>query len=205
MRVTLFDYGAGNLYSLARALRRAGADVTLETDPARLLTGDALVLPGVGAFGPAAARLAPARAELAAALAAGFPCLGICLGMQLLFEGSAEGAGRGLGLFGGRVGALQARRVPHMGWNEVRAVDDPGDLPGDPLLEALGAPVVYFAHGYVARPVDAAGVRGWTTHESEEIPALVRRARTWGAQFHPEKSGAVGQRILRNFLAAVAS
>lgn len=205
MRVTLFDYGAGNLYSLARALRRAGAEVTPETDPARLLAGDALVLPGVGAFGPAAARLAPARAELAAALAAGFPCLGICLGMQLLFEGSAEGPGRGLGLIDGRVGALSATRVPHMGWNEVRAAIGSGGAPEDPLLADLGEPVVYFAHGYVARPADAAGVRGWTTHESEEIPALVRRARTWGAQFHPEKSGAVGQRILRNFLAAVAS
>lgn len=115
MRVTLFDHGAGNLYSLARALRRAGALVTLEGDPERLLAGDALVLPGVGAFGPAAERLAPGRDALARALADGFPCLGICLGMQLLFDGSAEGPGAGLGVLGGRVRALTATRVPHMG------------------------------------------------------------------------------------------
>ena len=110
MRVTLFDYGAGNLYSLARALRRAGAEVTLEGDPEQLLAGDALVLPGVGAFGPAAERLAPGRRMLARALADGFPCLGICLGMQLLFDGSAEGPGAGLGVLGGRVGADSKRK-----------------------------------------------------------------------------------------------
>ncbi len=205
MRVTLFDHGAGNLYSLARALRRAGALVTLEGDPERLLAGDALVLPGVGAFGPAAERLAPGRDALARALADGFPCLGICLGMQLLFDGSAEGPGAGLGVLGGRVRALTATRVPHMGWNEVRPVPVAGIENGDPLLEGLGEPVVYFAHSFAARPVEPDAVRGWTHHEREAIPALVRRGRTCGVQFHPEKSGPVGQRILRNFLAEVAS
>src|SRR4051812_25396511 len=119
MRVTIFDYGAGNLHSLAKALEQADVDVTIETDPARAIDGDALVLPGVGAFGAAAARLAPGRAAMRHAITDGLPTIGICLGMQLLFYSSDEGDGAGLGLIPGRVSRLAAERVPQIGWNDI--------------------------------------------------------------------------------------
>lgn len=120
MRLAIFDYGAGNLHSLTKALQAPGVVVSVETDPHRLLLADALVLPGVGAFGPAAARLASGRAQLVAAFSAGMPCLGICLGMQLLFDASDESPGSpGLGIIAGQVTRLRAARVPHMGWNTV--------------------------------------------------------------------------------------
>ena len=119
MIATVFDYGAGNLHSLGKALAAGGARVRFETDPVRALETDVLVLPGVGAFATAAERLGPGRARMRAAIAGGLPCLGVCLGMQLLFESSEEGPGEGLSVFGGRVGRLAARRVPHIGWNTV--------------------------------------------------------------------------------------
>ena len=112
MRVTVFDYGAGNLHSLVKALATPGTDVCVEPDPVRTVDTDVLVLPGVGAFAPAAERLAPGREAAREAVARGLPCLGICLGMQLLFDGSEEGPGLGLGLIPGRVTRLRARRVP---------------------------------------------------------------------------------------------
>jgi imidazole glycerol-phosphate synthase subunit HisH len=193
MNVTVFDYGAGNLHSLRRALEGAGATVALEPDPERLLAGDLLVLPGVGAFGHAAARLAPARARIADALRDGHPCLGVCLGLQLLYESSEEGAGAGLGLFGGRVRRLAARRVPHMGWNRVAwtAAAEP----------ALGA--AYFAHGYAA---DAASPHtiAIAEHEGATFAAAVAGACTLGVQFHPEKSGVAGVRWLGARVRALA-
>jgi imidazole glycerol-phosphate synthase subunit HisH len=193
MNVTVFDYGAGNLHSLRRALEAGGADVALESDPARLIAGDLLVLPGVGAFGHAAARIAPARAHIADALRDGHPCLGVCLGMQLLFESSDEGAGAGLGLFAGRVRRLAARRVPHMGWNRVTWT-----APASPVLRAA-----YFAHGYAA---DAGAPHAIATaeHEGATFAAVVAGACTLGVQFHPEKSGAAGVRWLAERVRALA-
>ena len=193
-RVTVFDYGAGNLHSLAKALAAAGADVVVETDPARAVrdTG-ALVLPGVGAFGTAAARLAPARDEVRRALAGGLPCLGICLGMQLLFEASEEGAGTGLGVVGGVVGRLRTRRVPQIGWNAV-------EWARDPLAEAAPLAIAYYANGYVCRPVSDAPVIAWSEHEGDRFPAAVRAGRTVGVQFHPEKSSRAGLAFLRAFV-----
>ncbi|MFN8586723.1 MAG: imidazole glycerol phosphate synthase subunit HisH [Candidatus Eisenbacteria bacterium] len=198
MRVTLFDYGAGNLHSLAKALAGDGADVRLERDPAATLATDVLVLPGVGAFGPAAAALAPARERVRDALAAGLPCLAICLGMQLLFDGSDEGPGLGVGLVPGRVRALRARRVPHMGWNEVRPAGDGAAAPALAL-----PPIAYFAHSFACAPDDDRGVTAWTTHEDDRFPAAVRVANTVGVQFHPEKSSAAGVAFLRGLLAGV--
>ena len=131
MKVSLFDYGTGNLHSLQKALEAYGARVHIDDDPAAVLDADAMVLPGVGAFGAAAARLARARDEITAALNRGFPCLGICLGMQLLFAESEESPGRGLGFIEGRVRRLQARRLPQMGWNDVE-IETPRR---DPLFE----------------------------------------------------------------------
>ena len=146
MRVTIFDYGAGNLHSLAKAIERGGVDVRVETDPVRaLVETDALVLPGVGAFGAAAERLAPGRSAMRDAVAGGLPAIGICLGMQLLFDASDEGDGAGLGLIVGRVTRLRAERVPQIGWNTV-------DDAHDSLFDAAPLPIAYYANSFVCRP-----------------------------------------------------
>lgn len=210
MKVTLFDYGAGNLHSLAKALALAEprADVRIESDPVAALDTGVFVLPGVGAFGPAAARLAPARERVREALAGGLPCVAICLGMQLLFDRSDEGAGEGLGLVPGRVRALEAERVPHMGWNVLEwAGVGAGGASGPPWPEHGSAPLAlaYFAHSFVCAPGDERAVLAWTRHEDDRFPSLVRVANTIGAQFHPEKSSAPGLAFLREALAAVTS
>ena len=199
MKVTLFDYGAGNLHSLAKALAGPEVEVVIETDPRRAVDTDALVLPGVGAFGAAADALAPGREEMRAAVAGGLPTLGICLGMQLLFDESAEGGGRGLGVIPGRVERLHAVRVPEIGWNALEEAHDP-------LLVRAGLDVAYYAHSYVCRPADLSTVTSWTTHEGDRFPASVRagaRANVVGVQFHPEKSSAPGVRFVRAFLEEV--
>ena len=126
MNVAVLDYGIGNIHSLVKALEAGGARVGVETDAARAVRYEALVLPGVGAFGAAAGVLAPVAPALRAAIAGGLPCLGICLGMQLLFDTSEEGLGMGLGVMPGHVRRMRARRVPHMGWNTFeRPTHDP--------------------------------------------------------------------------------
>lgn len=204
LRAVLFDYGAGNLHSLGKALKAGGAAVHLESDPARVLDGDLLVLPGVGAFGAAAARLAPAREELRAALRGGFPCLGVCLGMQLLFDESEEGPGfAGLGVMRGRVRRLRGARIPHMGWNDAIPVADGAAQEENPLFADRSPLVAYFANSYVVEPVEDSAVIAWTNFANERFPAAVRSNRTLGVQFHPEKSGMPGIRLIRNFLAEV--
>jgi glutamine amidotransferase len=198
MKVTVFDYGAGNLHSLAKALVAPGIDLRIEEDPRRAAATDALVLPGVGAFAAAAGRIAPARDALRSALLAGLPCLGICLGMQLLFAGSDEGEGQGLAVIEGRVERLRARRVPHMGWNAIEDATDP-------LLARSRLDLAYFAHGFVCRAASAASVVGWTRHETERFAAAVRRGHTVGVQFHPEKSSEAGLRFLQAWLTEAAA
>ncbi len=202
MRITLFDYGAGNLHSLAKALALAapGATVRIESDAWAALGTDVFVLPGVGAFGPAAGRLAGARAAVRDALADGLPCVAICLGMQLLFERSDEGEGAGLGLVPGHVRALRAERVPHMGWNGVEWADA-----AEPAHAFAGLELAYFAHSFACAPDDARAVLAWTRHEDDRFPSVVRVANTIGAQFHPEKSSAAGLAFLRDALAAVTA
>jgi glutamine amidotransferase len=195
MRVTLFDYGAGNLHSLAKALAAPGVEIGIERDPAGAVDTDFLVLPGVGAFAPAAAALAPGRERMRAALADGLPCVGICLGLQLLFERSEEGEGRGLGLVAGRVRRLRSRRRPHMGWNEVEDA-------GEPLLAASALRTAYFAHSFAGEPDDSAAVTAWTRHEDDRFASVVRASATVGVQFHPEKSSGEGVALLRAALAA---
>jgi glutamine amidotransferase len=194
MKVTIFDYGAGNLHSLAKALERDGTTVTIETDPVRATATDVLVLPGVGAFGSAAERLAPGRLAVQQAVLAGLPTIGICLGMQLLFDDSEEGAGAGLGVIAGHVGRLRAERVPQIGWNEVTPVA------GEPLFAAAPLPIAYFANSFVARPADEASVIAWTEHEGDRFPSAVRAGSAVGVQFHPEKSSSDGVRFLHAFL-----
>lgn len=196
MRVTVFDYGAGNLHSLAKALDAPGVELVVEPDPVRAVDADLLVLPGVGAFGAAAERLAPGRDVMREAINSGLPVIGICLGMQLMFDSSDEGAGAGLGIMAGRVERLRAVRVPHIGWNSVepsRADDESASLP----------PAVYYANSFVCRPSDESVVTAWTTHETDRFPAIVRAGTAVGVQFHPEKSSAPGVRFLRELVAAV--
>ena len=195
MKVTVFDYGAGNLHSLVKALVGDGRTVVIQADPRVAVDTDVLVLPGVGAFGPAATALKPGRREMREALAAGLPCLGICLGLHLLCDASDEGPGEGLGVFPGRVTRLAAARVPQIGWNHL-------DETTDPMLGDLAT--AYYANGYAARIGDPALVVSWSTHEHDRFPAAVRHGRVLGVQFHPEKSSAPGLRFVHRFLAEAA-
>lgn len=193
MIITLFDYGAGNLHSLQKALALSGDTVRLETDPMRAVETDVLVLPGVGAFGAAASRLAPGRAMMRNALQEGLPCLGICLGMQLLFDGSDEGEGDGLGIFAGRATRIDAARVPQIGWNML-------DHARDSLLESSGLAIAYYANGFACRPDNDREVIAWSQHDGDRFPAAMRSGKVVGVQFHPEKSSAPGVSFLQAFL-----
>ena len=201
LRVTVFDYGAGNLHSLVKAIEAGGAAVHVETDPVLAVRDtDALILPGVGAFAPAAERLAPGRDVMREALLAGLPALGICLGMQLLFDGSDEGAGQGLGVVSGQVTKLQATQIPQIGWNRL-------DNVSDPLLTTSGLDIAYYANSFVCRPIAAhvPFVSAWSEHDGDRFPASVRRGNIIGTQFHPEKSSAPGVAFVREFLQFAAS
>ena len=203
LRVTVFDYGAGNLHSLVKTLQTPNTEVRVESDAVLAAHNtDALILPGVGAFAPAAERLAPGLTEIRAALSRGLPCLGICLGMQLLFDSSTEGAGDGIGVFAGQVQKLNAARVPQIGWNALEHDD-----PVDPLFTHSGLRLAYFANSFVARPGRsiASQVIAWTEHEGDRFASAVRSGRVIGAQFHPEKSSRDGVAFVHAFLHEAAS
>ena len=194
MNIGVVDYGTGNLHSLVKALENSGAQVWVEADLNGALRADALVLPGVGAFGAAATQLTPGVPALHAAIAQGKPCLGICLGMQLLFDSSEEGPGAGLSALNGSIRRLTGRRVPHMGWNDVEMMDDL-------LFSGMSHFVAYYANSYVVDPADESEVIAWSRYGADRFPAAVRRDNVWGVQFHPEKSGAAGLQLLANFVA----
>ncbi|WP_394827533.1 imidazole glycerol phosphate synthase subunit HisH [Pendulispora albinea] len=192
MRVTLLDLGIGNLHSLGKALIRviAGASVTVETDIARAIDTELLVLPGVGAFPAAAARLAAQKGTLRDAVAAGLPCLGICVGMQVMFDASDEGPGEGLSFFSGRVTRLTTPRSPHMGWSPIAPAAKA------PAWVAHGARGVYYAHSFACRPDDPNVVLATTELDGDAFAAIVKKDRVAGLQFHPEKSSADGMALL---------
>jgi len=196
MKLSIFDYGAGNLHSLIKALERPGITVQVDTDPAIAVTADALVLPGVGAF-PAATRAlgSDGRAVMQAAICDGLPTLGICLGMQVLFDASDEGGDDGLGVIAGRVERLHAARVPQIGWNQLEL-----GASRDSLLDASELRIAYFANSFVCRPVDLSTVTAWSTHEQDRFPAMVRVGRCTGVQFHPEKSSTAGVSFVHAWL-----
>ena len=202
-RIAICDYGVGNLRSVERALEAAGAEVELTGSAERVTASDGVVLPGVGAFAPAARALEESGLGPAIHAMARFrrPVLGVCLGFQLLFDRSEEGeGGRGLGLLRGTVRRIHPQpplKVPHMGWNRLRIVRP------SPLLDGVedGA-YVYFVHSYAADADDGDIVA--TTDHGEEIVAAVQRTTVMGTQFHPEKSGAAGLRIYANFVRACA-
>ncbi len=195
-QVALFDYGAGNLHSLAKGLEAGGARVTVTTDWFEALDAQALVLPGVGSFGAAVQALEGHETEVRDALLDGLPCLGICLGMQLFFPDSEEGEGSGIGLIQGRVRRLRARTVPQMGWNDVETGEDP-------LFRDLSHLTAYYANSFVCEPEEPETVVAHSQYEDQRFAAAVRRGRSWGVQFHPEKSSRAGLTLLRNFLAQV--
>jgi glutamine amidotransferase len=198
VNVVLFDYGVGNLHSLAKAIEGAGAEVSVTRDWQHAIAGDALVLPGVGAFSAAVEALPDDPTPIREALLNGLPCLGICLGMQLLFDASDEGAGQGIGVIPGRVVRLRSHVVPQMGWNDV-------ECSGDELFADLPELAAYYANSFVCEPDDEQHAIAWSTHEQHRFVAAVRRARTWGVQFHPEKSSTRGRQLIANFLRAAAA
>ncbi len=196
-RVAVIDYGLGNLRSVSRGLERAGAAVRLTSDPEEVRAADRIVLPGVGAFHEGMTQLRPLVDVIRDAVGR-VPVLGICLGMQMLLESSEEhGRHRGLELVRGEVRAfprVPGCKVPHMGWNTIRA-----EQPDDPLLDGLKREeYVYFVHSFYASTGPAECL--CSTDYVLPFASAVRSGNAWGVQFHPEKSGDVGLRILENFI-----
>lgn len=197
MRVRVMDYGVGNLHSLCQAIAVSGAEPTIVRSALEGGT-EPLVLPGVGAFAPAAAHLHDQRDCIRHAVSEGAPLLGICLGMQLLFERSDEGVGEGLGLLRGSATRVVADVVPHMGWNEL-------EDRSDPLLDASALTTAYFANSYACRVDELTWVRAWVSHGFDRFPAMVRSGAVVGVQFHPEKSSREGVAFLRSYFREVAA
>ena len=189
-RLAIFDYGAGNLHSLAKAISTDERTISIETDLRVAMTADVLVLPGVGAFGAAADAMQNSQSYLGSALADGLPCLGICLGMQLLFDASEESPGKGIGFIRGSVTRLRTSKVPHMGWNDVDWLET-GNGQTAPKLDSA-----YFANAYICEPEVESPILAWTTHEDAKFASVVRSANTVGVQFHPEKSSIAGRAFL---------
>jgi glutamine amidotransferase len=189
-RLAIFDYGAGNLHSLVKAISTDERIISIETDLRAAMKADFLVLPGVGAFGPAANAMRSAQDDLGSALSDGLPCLGICLGMQLLFDASEESPGKGIGFIPGKVTRLRTSKVPHMGWNDVDWLET-GNGQTAPKLESA-----YFANAYVCEPEIESPILAWTTHQDARFASVVRSANTVGVQFHPEKSSGAGRVFL---------
>jgi glutamine amidotransferase len=201
-RVVILDYGAGNLRSVAKAFEHEGADAILTADPAVARKAERLVLPGQGHFGQCMTRLeqsglADAVREVVSSRR---PFLGICVGMQLLYEGSEEAPGiRGLGLLPGTVERIPTELpLPHVGWNAVEWIRR---AEADPLLEGVAGPeprYFYHVHSYAMLRSDSDDVLGRCTYDAA-FASIVGRGNVWGIQFHPEKSQDDGLRILRNF------
>lgn len=204
IRIAVVDYGAGNLVSIEQALTQVGADVVIARDATALDGADALVVPGVGAAAPAMDRLRAARLvePILAWIAADRPFLGICLGLQLLFDASDEDGATTLGVIAGRTTILRgAPTLPHIGWNQVEL------RRADPLFEGIASGTdFYFVHSYagaVAAPDAAADVvLAETTHGRSFVSAIARGSLR-GVQFHPERSGGDGLRLLANFVSVV--
>ncbi|WP_096393867.1 imidazole glycerol phosphate synthase subunit HisH [Halorubrum trapanicum] len=200
--VALVDYGLGNLRSATRGLERAGASVEITDDPDAFAAADGVVLPGVGAFREGMENAGPLREALTDHAAAGRPLFGICLGMQMLLttseEADHEGEGEVTGLDlvpGTNVRFDVDRKVPHMGWNELEVARD------HPIVDGVNGEYAYFVHSYYAAPDDADAVVA-TADYGVDFPAVVANeaGNVFGTQFHPEKSGETGLKILRNFV-----
>ncbi|MDT3434038.1 imidazole glycerol phosphate synthase subunit HisH [Haloarcula sp. 1CSR25-25] len=200
--VVVVDYGLGNLRSVTRGLERAGADVSLSEDPAEFDAADGIVLPGVGAFSEGMDNAGPFREALVEQAEAGKPLFGICLGMQMLLTTSEEadhagqGDAEGLDLIPGKnVRFSRDQTVPHMGWNELDVTRD------HPLVEGVDGEHAYFVHSYYAVPDDENATVATTDYGADFASVVANDAgNVFGTQFHPEKSGETGLRILRNYV-----
>jgi glutamine amidotransferase len=203
--VVVLDYGSGNLRSAERAVARTGVDVTVTSDLTAAAEADGLVVPGVGAYAACMAGIEALGAApvIAERVAAGRPVIGICVGMQILFESGVEHGveTKGIGLLPGAVTRLAARRIPHMGWNTV-------DVPeGSRLLAGMPSDTrFYFVHSYAASDLgalEAAGATVTTASHDEPFAAVVEQGPLSAAQFHPEKSADAGYHLLRNWVAGL--
>lgn len=202
--IAVIDYDMGNLHSACKGLETAGAKTYVTDRVADMRAADAVVLPGVGAFDPAMQHLqerglVPVIQEI---VASGKPFLGICLGLHILFEGSAEGTEPGLGIFPGRIERFQSEpdlTIPHMGWNQLDFTQPQLALWRDLPLN----PWVYFVHSYYVAPADPTLTAATVTHGSQTVTAAIARDNVMAVQFHPEKSSGAGLQMLANFVAMI--
>lgn len=197
--IAIIDYDAGNLRSVQKALEFLGYDAVITSDETEILSAERVILPGVGAFGEAMEQLRKRGLDrtIQKAVQSGKPFLGICLGLQLLFEESEESPGvTGLGILPGRIVKIPKEfglKIPHIGWNELNIQKKDG------FLKNIGdQPFVYFVHSYYMEPADQSLIAA-TTDYGTELPVAVEKENVMAAQFHPEKSGTVGLQILKNF------
>ncbi|MDY6784700.1 MAG: imidazole glycerol phosphate synthase subunit HisH [Cyanobacteriota bacterium] len=202
--IAVIDYDMGNLHSACKGLEKAGATPIITDSAREIERADAVVLPGVGSFDPAVQHLRSRDlvAPIKAAIDSGKPFLGICLGLQILFDRSEEGREPGLGIIPGVVRRFRSEpglTIPHMGWNQLQL-----SQPEHPLWQQVGEhPYVYFVHSYYVDPVDV-GVRAATaTHGTQEVTAAIARDNLSAVQFHPEKSSTAGLQMLANFVAQI--
>jgi len=203
--IAVVDYDMGNLHSVCKGLEKMGAKPVVTDRPEVLEQAAGIVLPGVGSFDPAMQHLRERGLELPlkTAIATGKPFLGICLGLQILFDGSEEGQEPGLGIIKGKVRHFQSEpglTIPHMGWNALHF-----SQPNLPLWQDLAAdPQVYFVHSYFVDPLEPAVIAATVTHGSQTVPAAIAKDNLMAVQFHPEKSSDLGLQILANFIHQVA-
>lgn len=202
--IAIIDYGMGNLHSACKGLEKAGAKLKITDSTRELEQADAIVLPGVGSFDPAVQHLRSRGLEdpIKKIIASGKPFLGICLGLQILFDGSEEGKEPGLGIIPGMVRRFVNEpgiTIPHMGWNQLEITQ-----PKCGLWQGLqGDDWVYFVHSYYVDPVDTAVRAATVTHGTQTVTAAIARDNLMAVQFHPEKSSSGGLQILANFVAQV--
>lgn len=192
LNISLADYGVGNLHSLKKSLENCGANVKVVTDMKELLDAECIAFPGVGAFDRTMDRLLPYREDILDRLKAGTPCIGICIGAQILMQGSEEGTSPGIGVIEGKVIRLRAERIPHMGWNTVES--------DDPMFDGLRSRHFYFAHSFHGNPTEGSVIKGTTEYEGVTFPSFFRKWNVVGCQFHPEKSSSTGMAFLKNFI-----
>jgi glutamine amidotransferase len=192
LNISITDYGVGNLYSIRRSLENCGANVKVIDNMTELRDAECIVFPGVGAFDKTMEKLLPMKEEILDMLKSGIPALGICIGTQILFEGSEEGSSPGIGLFKGRVEKLQCEVIPHMGWNQV--------VTDDPLLNGVPDNNFYFVHSFYGNPKEDGITLGTTQYEDFTFQSFFRKYNTYGTQFHPEKSSSSGRKVLQNFI-----
>jgi len=204
-KIAVIDYDMGNLHSACKGLEKAGATPEITDSPADIQKADAVVLPGVGSFDPAVQHIRDRHLEapIKAAISSGKPFLGICLGLQILFESSEEGSEPGLGIIKGKVRRFRSEEgitIPHMGWNQLHYTK-----PSLPLWEGLPVnPYVYFVHSYYVDPEDPSVRAAMVTHGTQQVTAAIARDNLIAVQFHPEKSSDQGLAMLSNFVKMLA-